>query len=205
MFDLSASSTYQSPLHHLGLTARAKPVDQHCGVWAHEITASGYVILRGRSDDAPFVEAAARALGMSLPTTPCTLAASGAEKCLWLSPDEWMIVCPRGGVSSVIRNLETALHDHHSQVVDNSSGVTEIAVKGRNADAVLAHCTVYDLGKLKSGHVVGTTFGKSSVYLYRDGEGFVLTMRRSFADYIWRFLERAATPYGFGIASKGPC
>ncbi len=25
-------------------------------------------------------------------------------------------------------------------------------------------------------------------------------LRRSFADYIWRYLVRAAQPYGFGVA-----
>ncbi len=35
--------------------------------------------------------------------------------------------------------------------------------------------------------------------MYREGDGFCLLARRSFADYIWRFLVRAAEPYGFGV------
>ena len=49
------------------------------------------------------------------------------------------------------------------------------------------------------GRVVGTTFGKSSVYAHRQGDGYCLLLRRSFADYIWRYLVRASVPYGLAI------
>jgi sarcosine oxidase subunit gamma len=85
-------------------------------------------------------------------------------------------------------------------VADNSGGYTQVILSGRNALDVLQHTTVYDFEALEPGRVVGTTFGKSSVYAHRAGEGFCLVMRRSFADYIWRYLVRAAAPYGLGIA-----
>jgi sarcosine oxidase subunit gamma len=64
---------------------------------------------------------------------------------------------------------------------------------------VLHHCTVYDLNLLQAGKVVGTTFGKMSLYIHQHEDGYCLIFRRSFADYIWRYLERSALPYGFGI------
>jgi sarcosine oxidase subunit gamma len=73
-------------------------------------------------------------------------------------------------------------------------------VQGRNVLDVLQHASVYDFALLDAGRVVGTTFGKSSVYVHRQGDGYCLMLRRSFADYIWRYLVRAATPYGMGIA-----
>ena len=98
--------------------------------------------------------------------------------------------------------LEQALTGLRSQVVKNSGGYTQVLVTGPDAARVLAHCTVYDLDKLTDGRVVGTTFGKSSVIVRRAPGGFCLLLRRSFADYIWRFLERAAAPYGFGVAKR---
>ena len=41
--------------------------------------------------------------------------------------------------------------------------------------------------------------GKASVYAHREGPGHSLLIRRSFADYIWRYFVRAAAPYGLGI------
>jgi sarcosine oxidase subunit gamma len=55
------------------------------------------------------------------------------------------------------------------------------------------------LHALNTGKIVGTTFGKLSVYLYAEEDGYRLLFRRSFADYIWRYLSRAAAPYGFGV------
>ena len=92
-----------------------------------------------------------------------------------------------------------ALSGVRSQVVDNSGGYTEIIVQGRNASDVISHASVYDLHRLGEGRVVGTTFGTSAVHMYRERDGVSLLVRRSFADYIWRFLVRAAEPYGFGV------
>jgi sarcosine oxidase subunit gamma len=189
----------QSPLHGFGLAEQARPKDASCGVWANEIPLLGYVSLRGNAWDVGFVGAVSSVLGVQLPTEPCTYATSATAKALWLSPDEWMIVCPRAGLGSLIGDLGQALAGIRSQVVDNSGGYTQVLLLGARATDVLSHTTVYDIGSLAQGRVVGTTFGKSSLYLHRQGDGYCLLFRRSFADYIWRYLVRAAEPYGFGV------
>jgi sarcosine oxidase subunit gamma len=190
----------QSPLHGFGLPALARPADSSCGVWANEIPHQGYISLRGDTRDNAFVRAAAKALVAELPVRPCTFTQHGATTVLWLSPDEWMIVCPRMDHAPLLSGLGTAMKGIRSQVVDNAGGFTEIALLGPHAADALSHATVYHVGELEAGRVVGTTFGKSSLYLRREGEGYRLLLRRSFADYIWRYLERAALPYGFGVA-----
>lgn len=189
----------QSPLHAFGLSAQARPADDASGVWANEVPLQGYISLRGNPADTAFQDGAASALGTRLPVEPCTFARSGAVKALWLSPDEWMIVCPRARLQQLLRGLGKALSGIRSQVVDNSGGHTEIIVHGRNAADVISHASVYDLHRLGAGRVVGTTFGTSAVYMYRERDGVSLLVRRSFADYVWRFLVRAAEPYGFGV------
>jgi len=195
-----AEPTMRSPLHSFGLEAQAKTIDSSSGVWANEVPYLGYISLRGNAADPAFVTAASTAIGVPLPLRPCTLAASNGVKVLWLAPDEWMIVCARQQLAGLVGRLGQALKDIHSQVADNSGGYTQVIVQGRNALDVLQHASVYDFAPLDAGRVVGTTFGKSSVYVHRQGDGYCLMLRRSFADYIWRYLVRAAKPYGMGIA-----
>jgi sarcosine oxidase, subunit gamma len=85
-------------------------------------------------------------------------------------------------------------------VVDNSGGYTTVILQGSHAQNALSHCTVYDIHALQTGKVVGTTFGKASLFLHKNDAGYTLILRRSFADYIWQYLVRAAQPYGFGVA-----
>lgn len=190
----------QSPLHPFGLDAKAKPIDPSCGVWANEVPHLGYISLRGNSGEAAFVGAASKALGQALPTAPCTLSEAAGVKVMWLSPDEWLIACLRDRLSGLLIDLDTALTGVRSQVTGNSGGYTQVLLQGAKAAEALSHCTVYDLRSLENGRVVGTTFGKSAIYLHRHGQGYYLLFRRSFADYIWRYLVRAAEPYGFGVA-----
>jgi sarcosine oxidase, subunit gamma len=201
---MSDFALMQSPLHSFALEAQSKPIDGTCGVWANEAPLLGYISLRGASSDAAFVSATSKALSLALPVEPCSFKQTGAAKVMWVSPDEWMIACPRDRHAALLHGLSGAVKDQHSQVTDNSGGYTQVLIIGANACDVLSHCTVYDLGHLAEGRVVGTTFGKSSVYLHRAGDGYCLLVRRSFADYIWRYLARAATPYGLGIAKFGP-
>ncbi len=195
----------RSPLHRYDLSARAKSMDASCGVWANEVPLLGYISLRGNSHQPEFLTAVKSALGVDLPTKPCAMQAltqsNAIDSILWISPDEWLIVCQRAQLETLQQSLTMALVGIHSQVVDNSGGYTAVILHGENATDVLQHCTVYDVHSLKTQHVVGTTFGKMSFYLCRHGEGYCLVLRRSYADYIWPLLERSAAPYGFGILS----
>jgi sarcosine oxidase subunit gamma len=191
----------QTPLHAFDLARQTKPRDDSKGVWANEVAPLGFVSLRGNGGDEAFVAAVSGVLGCPLPVSSCTYSVSSKSKVLWLSPDEWMIVCPRDGLSGLLSGLTQALAGIRSQVADNSGGYTLVWLTGDKAQDVLAHVSVYDVTVLTPGRVVGTTFGKASVYLHREGSGYLLMLRRSFADYIWRYLVRAAQPYGFGVVA----
>lgn len=194
------SPVMQSPLHPFGLAAKQEKINDNKGAWANEIPLLGYISLRGDSQNAAFVNAVSSTLNVALPVQPCSMVYTAWGSILWLSPDEWLITCKRDQRAPLQQSLETGLTGIHSQVVDNSGGYTTVLLKGKNASNVLHHCTVYDLNMLQAGKVVGTTFGKLSLYIHQHEDGYSLVFRRSFADYIWRYLERSALPYGFGIA-----
>jgi len=201
MFNSSQfSPVMQSPLHAFGLAAKQEKVNDTKGVWANEIPLSGYISLRGNAQNEAFVNAVNTALGITLPTQPCNMINAAWGSILWLSPDEWLIICKREQRAHFQQLLETALNGIHSQVIDNSGGFTTVLLQGENASDLLHHCTVYDLDTLDIGKVVGTTFGKVSLFLHKQEDGYSLVFRRSFADYIWRYLEHSALPYGLGIA-----
>ncbi len=189
----------QSPLHHFNLPAKAEPMHEKKGVWANEVALLGYISLRGNSQNSAFATAFQQATGSALPTQTCELSYHHWGSVLWLSPDEWLIICKRSLHAELLQKLQTAMQDIHSQVVDNSGGYTAVILRGKEAEQTLQHCTVYDVETLATGRVVGSTFGKSSVILHKLEDGYFLVFRRSFADYIWRYLERSATPYGFGV------
>lgn len=202
MSDPLASPEFRSPLFDLNLPGRAGAMNSRIGVAATEITGRAYITLRGSLTDEKFAEATANALTTPLPGDPCTVKTIADASILWLSPDEWMITGPRASMKELLSKLQLALSGLRGLATDNSSGYTEIFMSGGNADVVLSHCTVYRLHDLTPGRVVGTTFGKVQVYLRRDRSGYSILVRRSFADYVWRFLERASKPYGFGVRAE---
>ncbi len=181
-----AEASMQSPLHPFGLANQAEAITGRRGVWANEIPLLGYISLRGDSRDPDFVEKVGSVTGVPLPVAPCTFGAGSGVKVLWISPDEWIVICGRHRVGELTSGLRSALQGIRSQVADNSGGYTQVLLQGSNALDVLQHASVYDFAALEQGRVIGTTFGKSSVYVHRAGDGFCLLMRRSFADYIWR-------------------
>ncbi len=196
-----AEASMQSPLYAFGLASQADAVNDGRGVWANEIPLLGYISLRGNSLDPAFAEKVGAVMDVPLPVAPCSFATASGVKVLWISPDEWIIVCGRHRLGELLSGLRSALQGIRSQVADNSGGYTQVLLQGPNALDVLQHASVYDFAALEQGRVIGTTFGKSSVYAHRAGNGFCLLMRRSFADYIWRYLIRASAPYGLGIAA----
>lgn len=194
------SPVMQTPLQAFNLSAKQEKMTDAKGVWAHEMPLLGYISLRGNAQNKDFMAAVKQVLDTNLPTQACSLSAASSITILNLSPDEWMLIFPREQRDTIQQSLATALTGIHSQVLDNSGGYTSVWLQGKQVADALQHCTVYNLHALTPNKVVGTTFGKASVILYRVDSGFYLVLRRSFADYIWRYLTRAAAPYGFGVA-----
>ncbi|MDX2308345.1 MAG: sarcosine oxidase subunit gamma family protein [Hyphomicrobium sp.] len=203
MSDTATKPRLETPLAHLGLAARAEKPDTARGVWANEAIPLSVTVLRGLATDAAFLAPATEALGVELPTAPCTRVSRDGRTVLWISPDEWMIVADREQGSDLRARLAKALAGQRHQIVDNSGGFTLLRLQGRNARDVLAHVTVFDLDRLRGDRVVGTTIGKATAHIFAEPGGYGLIVRRSYAEYIWAFIERAARPYGFGVAPSG--
>lgn len=135
--------------------------------------------------------ALSKALGLSLPRRPKTSAAEGGRAALWLGPDEWLVIDEQGADLPALAAGVSALHS----AVDISHRNTAILVSGKRAEEVLAAGCPQDLceARFPVGAASRTVFGKAEIVLWRTGKTvFRVECWRSFSDYVFSLLEKAA-------------
>jgi heterotetrameric sarcosine oxidase gamma subunit len=167
------------------------------GVRLQERAFLGHIGLRCDPGDAALTGAIERTLECSLPRRPNTFQlAPAGRRVLWLGPDEWLIVTHEGGEEMLAAALRRAVGDGFAAVVELGSGQTVIEIAGPRAREVIAKGCPLDL------HPRG--FGPGSCAQSRLARAFVtiaqvdgtptfeLIVRRSFADYLWRWLNDAS-------------
>ena len=172
------------------------------GVHLSEIRDLGKIDLRGDPSDRRFMGAVGRALDLLLPTEPCSSTGQGQVTVLWLGPDQWLITCPRGEVAAMIDELAQSLETSHAAVTDVSAGRVTFRLAGPNAIDVVAKGCSLDLDPrvVKSGFVAASVFAKINALVHLAEPGSVdLHIGRSFADYLWAWLEDAGLEYGVVI------
>src|SRR5437763_1865459 len=88
--------------------------------------------------DGPAAAAVGKELGVALPTRPCTSARAGDVDVLWLGPDEWLVVAPRGAADRLTGQLRSAVGAEHASVVDVSAQRTTLDLGGPRIHDLLA-------------------------------------------------------------------
>lgn len=158
------------------------------------------VNLRGNAEDAGFCAAASGALGLALPTQPCTSAATAVCRVVWVGPDDWFVIGPKGQADAIVSRLRAALSGQHHAVTDVSSGYTVLHLGGASARDVLAQGCPLDLHPrvFKPGASAGSHFFKASIWLWQtdDAATIEVLVRRSFMNYVWLMLERCTQECG---------
>lgn len=165
------------------------------------------VNLRLRPEHAATATAAA---GAALPTQANTVTTGAAgndgRRCLWLGPDEWLIQHVGGTGPDLAESLSTALAGLHHSAKDVSDNYATIRLSGPRARDVMAKLTPLDLhtSVFTTGQCAQTVMAKSSVILdvvADDETGLTLdiSLRRSFAAYVWDRLIDAGLEYGVGV------
>ncbi|KDE41267.1 MAG: sarcosine oxidase subunit gamma [Nitrincola lacisaponensis] len=198
VFDQNAGAGVlaESPLSHVsGRKGGSSP-----GVILREKAFMGYLTLRGNAADAAFCEGVEQVLGMPLPTAPMALHQNTQKgsSILWISPDEWLILLPGGTEYETELALRAELSGHFA-VVNVSGGLTLLTVTGPDARHLLHKSTGYDVHprNFPVGKGVTTTFAKATAIIRRPSETtWELVVRRSFADYCYRWLVDASREFG---------
>ncbi|MFD9889278.1 sarcosine oxidase subunit gamma [Amycolatopsis sp. NPDC059027] len=148
-------------------------------------------------DDAAVARLGA-ALGVALPTTPCTFSrGAGAVEICWMGPDEYLVLGTRPELEDVVRS---ALGDAPGAVVDVSGQRTLVTLSGPRVRDVLAHGCSVDLhpAVAGTGTCVQTLLARTGiVLLVRDAarDEFAVLVRSSFAAYFGEWLIDAAAEY----------
>lgn len=172
------------------------------GVTLRERPFLGYVNLRGEPDDDGFLEAVESVAGTAVPLEPNTVIEGGRCTTIWLGPNEWYVVTPAGAEADVVARLEQALAGRHFAVNDVSGNYTTIDLEGPNARDVLEKGCTLDLHPraFARGHCAQTLLAHAGVLLRpRGGDSYELVVRRSFADYVFVWIEDAAGEYGMAV------
>jgi sarcosine oxidase subunit gamma len=160
-----------------------------------EISERGMIDLRGHTSDSKFIAAAKAVLGVDLPKEPRTSATWGDAKILWLSPDQWLVTCPRGKAQDLTDALVKELDDTHSLAVNVSDMRTIIRLEGELVHEVVMKGSTLDL--TDSDYMPGTVrrmrFAEIAALLHIVEENVIdIYVFRSYAHYAWDFLQKAA-------------
>ncbi len=191
----------QSPLHHAGLAELVGKGKSGAGITLREKKLRGHLTLRGDAHDPAFAKGVQDVLGMDLPVA-LTLVANGETSLQWMGPDEWLLIVPKGEEFATEQRLREALAGQHIQIVNVSGGQTLVELSGEKVRELLMKSTPYDVhpSNFPVGKAVGTHFAKSQLIIRHTAEDvWELVVRRSFADYIWLWLQDASAEYGLAI------
>jgi sarcosine oxidase subunit gamma len=181
--------------HGLEAFLRDAPGDEDPGVEIRVGGDAGFINLRGNTDDERFVDAVGRVLGAPPPVTPNSFAGSELRT-YWLGPDEWLVATPADRVNEICRQLEDAIDGSSGAVNDVSGGLVALQLRGTAARDVLAAGCTLDLhpGVFRPGACAQTGLARASILLALLDESphFEIVVRRSFADYLARWLAHAS-------------
>jgi len=199
----------RTALAHRGLAVRALAATDAdaraaAGVVLGECGLRGQTALRGDAGDPAFVDAVKQAIGSAPPAEPNTVAGPAnlavGPRVLWLGPDEWLVVDADG---EALSQLRAALDGRHAAVVDVSDSRAVIALYGPHARDVLAKGCPLDLHSrvFTAGRCAQTLLAKAHVILHQTdaAPSYEVYVHRSFADYLWTWLEDAAAEYGMTV------
>jgi sarcosine oxidase subunit gamma len=176
-----------------------------------EIPERGMIDLRGLASDRKFMNAVKDVLGFDLPKQPRSSASWGDLRALWLSVDQWLILCPRGRVADMLADLRKRLQGIHSLAVDVSDMRAVLRLEGEGIREVLLKGSSLDLlsEEYGPGTVRRMRFAEIAALLHVIEEDIIdVYVFRSYAEYVWDFLCTAARPAArvklFGQQSPTP-
>jgi sarcosine oxidase subunit gamma len=176
------------------------------GVEMCELAFWGHVNLRGDSGDEAFQAGVESVVGVRVPAEPNTVARAGENAIAWLGPDEWLVISHPDSREGISAMLSDALAGLHVSVNDISSGQTIIRLRGARARDLLSkgcpidlHPRAFGPGQCAQSHIA-----KSNALIIQvdDEPTYDVVVRRSFADYLARWLFHSGMEYDIAVVAS---
>tara|TARA_B100001142_G_C14196663_1_gene602064 strand:+ start:458 stop:1054 length:597 start_codon:yes stop_codon:yes gene_type:complete len=190
----------QSPLASLNIQNN----DINYSVRLKEFTPLYIFILRVDPKDLTGLEKLESKLKCKLPNKPNTTCSALEENAtiFWLGPNEWLVDCHIFD-DDLTEVLLDKTDECHSVVVDISDSKSLINISGPKAVSVLEKGCTLDFDEVFSPYLscAQTGLGQASVLIHRLAKQnnkhyeWNIYVERSFAIYLWNWLEDAAKEY----------
>ncbi|ORM65421.1 sarcosine oxidase subunit gamma [Pantoea rodasii] len=196
----SAAVASESPLVWSYAQTGVPKVANNSGITLRERSDFAHLTLRGAAIELD--KALREVLQLSLPSQPLSLTQIGEYSAQWMSPDEWLLIVPQGEEFAIEQQLRAAMGAAHYAIVSVGGGQMLLELSGEQAINVLKKSVVYDVHpkNFPPGKGVMTCFATVTVILRRPTQDrWELVVRRSFADYSYRWLLDAGAEYGITV------
>ena len=138
-------------------------------------------------------DAIAEAAGVAVPDM-LGVESDGLRWLGWMSPDELLLIVPRGQTGAALAGLRDALAEEHALVEDVSDMRAGFTVTGAGAADVIAKLCPLDAGALTQGTLRRTRAAQVACAVWRSApDQFTVISFRSTADYLRGILAGAAS------------
>lgn len=166
-----------------------------------EKTPIAKINLRGSLENKEFASRVGKILGMILPKESCSTSTKEKITCLWLGPNEWLLVSNNTLTKETNDyELEKILFNDISKT--NLGSVTNVTdhftifkLTGLNIFEILSKGCPFDFYSetFKDNKVVQTILNHIDVTIHKKNDEEVdLYVRRSFSEYLWSWLKDSA-------------
>ncbi|MGI9483701.1 MAG: sarcosine oxidase subunit gamma [Hyphomicrobiales bacterium] len=174
---------------------RGTPENLLIGV--EEVRDYGMIDVRGLATDRKFMAAAKKALGFDFPKKPRTSKVEKGITCLWLSVDQWLVLCPLKSKDALLKKLLSATADTNALIVDVSDARAVIRLTGAEVRHVLMKGASVDFTQKEFGEgtVRRVSFAEIAAMVHvvpGAADTFDLLMFRSQAHHAWNWLAATA-------------
>ncbi len=161
-----------------------------------EIAGRAKIILRAKADDKALAMKIKDVLGI-----PLTMRVNHAQinkkiSLLCLGPDEWMIWADDKHKQDILKSLQEAVKEKSAALVDVSDYYTIIRLDAEHSVDILTAACPLDLETIKVDECAQSHYANTAILLHRVGNTtcFDIQVRRSFADYLWRYFIHISSP-----------
>ena len=186
----------RTALHSKSTSQSANPYGGEPGLVFSEIAHLGKINLRG---DKSLRNAVKSLTGCAFPPAANKFNSAGERHVIWLSPNEFLIICEAGKDEELASSFDAVLQNQHFAVTNITDALSAFHLKGVAVRQVLAKGCSLDLHPKNFcvGDCAQSLLSHAAITILAISDNdFIIICRTSFASYLHDWLYDAALEYG---------